>query len=158
VAAQSYSIHFLEYSETCILRGALMKTSTDYGTAAQLLKTLGHPIRLALLGELVNGPKCVSDIQDLVDVRQANVSQHLAILRRAKLVSCHEHGNVRCYYLLRPGLVRDLLQLFGRNYPVVERTPEAVRRAARKRLQREFREPRVGADTVSAPCRTGACP
>ena len=135
-----------------------MDGSTDYGTAAQLLKTLGHPVRLALLGELVNGPKCVRDIQDLVDVPQANVSQHLAILRQAKLVTCHEHGNVRCYYLLRPGLVRDLLQLFGRDYPVVERTPETVRRGARKRLQRESSEQSVRDDTVSVSCQPGACP
>lgn len=135
-----------------------MDGSTDYGTAARLLKTLGHPVRLSLLGELVNGPKCVSDIQDLVDVRQANVSQHLAILRRAKLVSCHEHGNVRCYYLLRPCLVRDLLLLIGRDYPVVERTPEAVRRAAHKRLHRESSEPRGGDDMASTGCQTGARP
>ncbi len=135
-----------------------MKTSTDYGTAAQLLKTLGHPVRLSLLGELVNGPKCVSDIRDLMGVRQANVSQHLAILRRTKLVACHEHGNVRCYYLLRPGLVRDLLRVVGRDYPVVERTPEAVRRAARKRLQRESSHQCVGDDTVSTGCQTGARP
>ncbi len=135
-----------------------MDSSVDYCATAQLLKTLGHPVRLALLGELVNGPKCVSDIQDLVDVRQANVSQHLAILRRAKLVTCHEHGNVRCYYLLRPELVRELLQLFGRDYPVVECTPETVHRAARKRRQRESGQRRTGGDTVAMNCRTGACP
>jgi ArsR family transcriptional regulator len=135
-----------------------MESTPDHCAAAQLLKTLGHPVRLALLGELAKGPKCVSDIQDLVEVRQANVSQHLAILRRAKLVSCHEHGNVRCYYLLRPGLVRDLLQLFGRDYPVVERTPDAVRRAARQRRHRESSEPRIRNDTASAGCQTGARP
>ncbi len=135
-----------------------MDGRTDYDTAAQLLKTLGHPVRLSLLSELVNGPKCVSDIQDLVEIRQANVSQHLAILRRAKLVSCHEHGNVRCYYLLRPGLVHDLLQLLGHDYPVVERTPEAVRRAAHKRLHRESTETRGRNDTASAGCQTGARP
>ncbi len=112
----------------------------DFSTGAQLLKTLGHPVRLALLEKLVGGPKCVSDIQELLDVRQANVSQHLAILRRVQLVTCHEHGNVRCYYLLRPGLVRDLLRLLGRDYPVIEQTPAAVRRAAGERLRREGTE------------------
>jgi ArsR family transcriptional regulator len=137
-----------------------MDDSRDYRAAARLLKVLGHPVRLALLGELAKGPKCVSDIQDLVDVRQANVSQHLATLRQAKLVTCHEHGNVRCYYLLRPGLVRDLLCLVGRDYPAIERTPEAVRRAALRRQRRDLCE-RHGAADLAAPgarCRTGARP
>lgn len=60
-----------------------MDSSLDYCATAQLLKMLGHPVRLALLDELGKGPKCVSDIRDLVNVRQANVPQHLAILRRA---------------------------------------------------------------------------
>ena len=37
---------------------------------------------LALIDELAKGPKCVTDMQDLWQVRQANISQHLAVLRQ----------------------------------------------------------------------------
>lgn len=107
-----------------------MTDSQRWGRAANLLKMLGHPVRLALIEELSKAPKCVTDIQDLLEVRQANVSQHLAMLREAEIVACHEDGNLRCYYVLRPGLVRDLLQLLGRDYPCEPRDATQVRRAA----------------------------
>ena len=74
-------------------------------------------MRLALLAELARHPKCVSDIRDLLDIAQANVSQHLAALRDAEIVACHEQGNVRCCYLLRPELVHDVLRLAHEQYP-----------------------------------------
>jgi ArsR family transcriptional regulator, arsenate/arsenite/antimonite-responsive transcriptional repressor len=114
----------------CTDRGADLTESRRWGRAANLLRLLGHPVRLALLEELSRAPKCVTDIQDLLEVRQANVSQHLAVLREAEIVACHEDGNLRCYYVLRPGLVRDLLQLLGRDHPCKPRNATQVRRAA----------------------------
>lgn len=104
-----------------------------WGGAANLLRLLGHPVRLALIDELSKAPKCVTDIQDLLEVRQANVSQHLALLRRAKIVDFHEDGNLRCYYVLRPGLVRDLMRFLGREYPCAPRDASRVRLAAGSR-------------------------
>jgi ArsR family transcriptional regulator, arsenate/arsenite/antimonite-responsive transcriptional repressor len=100
---------------------------------AALLRVLGHPVRLAILMELTAGPKCVTDIQELLDVQQANVSQHLAALRHEKIVDYHEDGKLRCYYLARPGLVKSLLRFIGSDYPVVCQSKEAVRQAGRKR-------------------------
>lgn len=107
-----------------------MSGRQQWRDAADRLRLLGHPVRLALLDELSKAPKCVTDIQDLLDVRQANVSQHLAILRQAKIVGFHEDGNVRCYYILRPELVRDVMRFLGREYPSKPRTAVQVRRAA----------------------------
>ena len=101
--------------------------------AADLLRLLAHPTRLALLAELARGPKCVSDIQELLAVRQANVSQHLALLRRDRLVDYHEDGKLRCYYLARPGLVAALMAFLGGPHPVVPRAAAWVRQAARRR-------------------------
>ena len=64
-----------------------MTDTQRWGKSANLLKMLGHPVRLALIEELSKAPKCVTDIQDLLDVRQANVSQHLAVLREAEIVA-----------------------------------------------------------------------
>ncbi|MFW6169981.1 MAG: ArsR/SmtB family transcription factor [Planctomycetota bacterium] len=101
--------------------------------AAEQLRLLGHPVRLALLEELSKAPKCVTDIQDLLEVRQANVSRHLAVLRHAGIVDYHEDGNVRCYYILRPRLVRDLLRFVGGDYPTEYKSAVQIRRAAAKR-------------------------
>jgi ArsR family transcriptional regulator len=107
-----------------------MSDVQQWRDAADQLRLLGHPVRLALLAELSKGPKCVTDIQDLLEVRQANVSQHLAMLRQAKIVDYHEDGNVRCYYILRPGLVRDLMRFLGREHPSEPKTAAQIRRAA----------------------------
>lgn len=96
--------------------------SEPFVVDAELLKACGHPTRLMILNELLAGVKCVTDIEDLLSVRQANVSQHLAVLRHAKLVDFARDGALRCYYLTRPRLVRDLLRLLQRGDAPVERT------------------------------------
>lgn len=98
---------------------------------AEFLKACGHPTRLLILNELLAGVKCVTDIEDLLSVRQANVSQHLSVLRHAKLVDFARDGALRCYYLTRPKLVRDLLRLLKRGDPVLKRTRGQI--AAQKR-------------------------
>ena len=118
-----------------------MNGTPQWPEAAELLRLLGHPLRLALLHELAKGPKCVNDIHELLETAQANVSQHLAVLRKARLVGSHEHANLRCYYLLRPGLVRDLLRFLAREYPPVPKTPAQVKRAAQARQRRGARAP-----------------
>ncbi len=110
-----------------------MSEIPQWREAANLLRLLGHPVRLAVLEELSRGPKCVTHIQDLLEVRQANISQHLAVLRQAKIVDYHEDGNQRCYYILRPGLVRDLMRFAVSDYPVRPKTQVQVRRAANAR-------------------------
>jgi len=64
-----------------------------------------------ILNELLSGVKCVTDIEDLLSARQANISQHLTVLRHCKLVDFAQDGSLRCFYLSRPRLVRDMLRL-----------------------------------------------
>lgn len=105
----------------------------DPKDAAELLKAFSHPTRLAILQELAAGPKCVTDMEELLPARQANISQHLAVLRHAKLVDYAQDGTLRCYYLCRPKLVEDMLTLVGRDDPVVTRTAEEIQ-ADKERL------------------------
>ena len=116
-----------------------MSDVQQWREAADQLRLLGHPVRLTLLDELSKTPKCVTDIQDLLKVRQANISQHLAVLRQAKIVDYHEKGNLRCYYILRPGLVRDLMRFLGKDYPLKPKSAEQVRRACRNMMKAEVR-------------------
>jgi len=103
---------------------------------AELLRLLGHPTRLLILQELARGVKCVTDIQDLLDIPQPNVSQHLAVLRQARIVDYYEEGRLRCYYLLRPALVAALLGFLEGDYPVERRGRGEVRQEGRDRASK----------------------
>jgi DNA-binding transcriptional ArsR family regulator len=69
----------------------------DFETDAQILKALAHPTRLRIIEILQQEPICVKHIGDLMDVPQANLSQHLTILRNGGIVSCAREGNRSCY-------------------------------------------------------------
>jgi ArsR family transcriptional regulator len=112
-----------------------MSEVPDSRSAAELLKAFSHPTRLAILQELLAGPKCVTDMEELLPARQANISQHLAVLRHAHLVDYAQDGSLRCYYLSRPQLVQDMLALVGRDDPVVKRSPAEIQ-ADKQRLAR----------------------
>ena len=116
-----------------------MPDALEPQAVAELLKAFSHPTRLAILQELIAGPKCVTDMEELLPARQANISQHLAVLRHAKLVDYAQDGALRCYYLCRPRLVQDMLALVGRNEPVMRRTAEEIR-ADKERLEEALRK------------------
>jgi len=102
---------------------------------AELLRILGHPVRLRILEELSKGTKCVSDIQDLLGVPQSNISQHLLSLRRYQLIDYTEDGVLRCYFIAKAELVRDLFEFLKKDYPVARGTEVShykQRRAAGK--------------------------
>ena len=84
---------------------------------AELLRQLGHPVRLAILEELMKSSKCVTDIRDFLEVPQPNVSQHLTVLRQQRIVDFSEDGKLRCYYLKRPALVHALFKFIFGEYP-----------------------------------------
>ena len=115
----------------------------DPQVLAELIKAFAHPTRLLILRELLAGPKCVTDIEDLVPARQANISQHLAVLRFAKLVDYAQDGTLRCYYLARPELVESVLDVVTRDHRVIKRTANDIK-AEKERAARETKSPGVG--------------
>ena len=99
---------------------------------ASLLTVIAHPVRLAILEALCEKPRCVKDINAVVPLAQAQLSQHMAALRKAELVASHACGTLRCYYILRPTLVKKLIPLLCREHPVQSRDCDAVMRAAKR--------------------------
>lgn len=67
--------------------------------AADLLRALGSPIRLAIVSALSAEPRCVHELVDSVGVSQPLVSQHLRVLRGARLVSTERRGKEVVYTL-----------------------------------------------------------
>lgn len=101
---------------------------------AHLLRVMAHPVRLMILETLSESSCCVKDLNSLVPIAQPHLSQHMAALRRAKLVDCHSSGNLRCYYLLQPTLVRRFIRLLSKVHPVHFRDRARVVKEARKRI------------------------
>jgi ArsR family transcriptional regulator, virulence genes transcriptional regulator len=67
--------------------------------AAGLLKELANPARLLILCQLVGAEKSVGELCEIVDLSQSAVSQHLARLREAGLVSPDKRGQMVYYRL-----------------------------------------------------------
>ncbi|RLB00144.1 MAG: ArsR family transcriptional regulator [Deltaproteobacteria bacterium] len=83
----------------------------DLEKAAAFFKVLGNPVRLRIMKELYEGQKCVGEVESCVRITQANVSQHLSLLKLHGLVDCIKKGNTRCYYLTEPELMEKVFQL-----------------------------------------------
>ena len=69
-----------------------------------MLKALGHPDRVRLVEELRNEEKDVQTLSDTLGVRQARVSQHLAVLRATHIVEDRRNGRHVLYRLAKPAL------------------------------------------------------
>jgi DNA-binding transcriptional ArsR family regulator len=67
--------------------------------AATYLKTLAHEGRLMILCHLGSGEKSVGELESLLDIRQAAVSQMLARLREEGLVTTRRDGKTIYYSL-----------------------------------------------------------
>jgi len=95
---------------------------------AELLKAFAHPTRLQILGELRKGTRCVTDMEEILPVTQVNISQHLTVLRNARLVDFAQEGALRCYYISRPKLVEGVLALLSADHLVIRKTKEQIDR------------------------------
>lgn len=60
---------------------------------AGMLKTMAHPIRLKILCLLQEGEMTVGDLQRVVKTTNANVSQHLTILRNQGIITFRKDAN-----------------------------------------------------------------
>jgi len=58
-----------------------------------ILKSISHPLRLSILCLLLDGEKSVGDIQSILKTTNANISQHLSILRNQNILSTRKDAN-----------------------------------------------------------------
>ena len=103
---------------------------------ATALKALAEPDRLKIVQCLLEGPRSVSEVADALAEPLANVSHHLAVLRKARLVRSRKHGKFVVYSLhpdvfrpAEPGGAPDrldlgccLLELTGADKPLADRS------------------------------------
>lgn len=66
---------------------------------AELFRTLGHPVRIRVLELLQDGPRAVHELLAEIAVEPSNLSQQLAVLRRAGIVVSTREGSTVLYSL-----------------------------------------------------------
>ena len=77
--------------------------------ASDFLKALSHEARLVILCLLLEGEKSVTEIEQMLSLRQPAVSQQLARLRADDLVETRRDGKNIYYSLARPE-VRQVIE------------------------------------------------
>jgi DNA-binding transcriptional ArsR family regulator len=77
---------------------------------ANVFHALAHPTRIAILEVLRNGEASAGAIQEYLGIEQANLSQHLAILRSRQIVAHRKEGN-QVFYSLRNKVLIKVLDL-----------------------------------------------
>lgn len=93
-----------------------------YEAKAELFRTLGHPVRIRVLELLDRGPKQVRELLAAIDIEASNLSQQLAVLRRAGLVSSTRSGTAVVYELATPEVAALLYA--GRHLLAAELAPQ----------------------------------
>lgn len=83
--------------------------------ASELLKALAHEARLVILCLLVERERSVSELEQLLNLRQPAVSQQLARLRADDLVDARRDGKNIYYTLARPE-VREVIAALHRAF------------------------------------------
>ena len=78
--------------------------------AAAFLKALSHEGRLMILCHLASGEKSVTELESLLQLRQAAVSQQLTRLRLEGIVAPRREGKV-IFYSLKDERARQIIDL-----------------------------------------------
>lgn len=75
--------------------------------ASELLRAAAHPQRLAILDALGQGKRlCNRELQALLGIEQAILSQHLTLMRDRGLLRCEKEGKYTFWSLERPEFMK----------------------------------------------------
>lgn len=76
--------------------------------SVKIFKALGHPIRYKIVKFLYDGPKCVCKLNENIEFSQANLSQHLKILKEAGILSSEKVG-MNIHYRLSSEEIKNVI-------------------------------------------------
>lgn len=80
---------------------------------AEVLQALAHPTRVAIVEVLRSGEVTAGKLGETLGLEQANVSQHLSILRTKKIVTTRKVAN-QVFYSLRDPILTKVLDILRR--------------------------------------------
>ncbi|MGB9112405.1 MAG: metalloregulator ArsR/SmtB family transcription factor [Acidimicrobiales bacterium] len=79
-----------EYQHSTVISSTVIESTQV--EAAAWLGALADPVRLAVVGVLAGGQRCVCDLQERIPVAPNLLSYHLRVLREAGLISSTRRG------------------------------------------------------------------
>ncbi|MFN3469923.1 MAG: ArsR/SmtB family transcription factor [Novosphingobium sp.] len=106
-----------------------MRGAATIEEQAELLRVLGHPLRLAVLRELTGGERAVGAIAERTGLGLSVLSQQLAILRKAALVSARREAK-QVFYSIDPARMAQAAALIGALVPAPDPGVEDVKAEA----------------------------
>ncbi|MBI2432159.1 MAG: winged helix-turn-helix transcriptional regulator [Candidatus Hydrogenedentes bacterium] len=92
-----------------------MKPDTLREFKAGIFQALAHPTRVAIAEVLRDGELSAGAIFERLGLEQANVSQHLAVMRAKGVVTNRKEGN-QVFYSLRHPMLVDVLDTMRRYF------------------------------------------
>lgn len=80
---------------------------------AEVLKAIAHPVRLSILWDLIeNGEKRASDLNTIIDMDAASVSQHLTRMNNIGLFKKRRNGTEIYYSLVDVDGIEKMMKIF----------------------------------------------
>lgn len=86
--------------------------SRNFIDEAEILKVLGHPVRLKIVAGLCTRECNVKHIWECLGLPQATVSQHLALLKNKGIIEGKREG-VEVHYTVVHPLAKKLIEILG---------------------------------------------
>jgi DNA-binding transcriptional ArsR family regulator len=120
----------------------LSRMIANAAKATSLLKALANKHRLIILCHVAGGEKSVGELEELLGMRQAHLSQHLARLRRDDLVKTRRDSRT-IYYELESSVAGEIVHLLYQFYC-------APRRAKGRKIRSLARQTRTGRPRAAA--------
>jgi ArsR family transcriptional regulator len=93
----------------------LKKMQASADDACRLMKVLSNRDRMMLLCQIGQGEKCVSELEDCLDIHQPTLSQQLTVLRNEELVETRREGK-QIYYSLTSNVAVAVMDVLYQNY------------------------------------------
>ena len=118
-----------------------MLTEAMTEVVARRFRALGEPTRLRILQSLEDGEKPVSDIVEILEASQPNISKHLKALCQEGLVNRRREGLNICYSIADP-MVFKLCELICRDATERARAQLAELDGTFHKRQKNSRAPR----------------
>lgn len=81
--------------------------------AASKLRAISHPVRIAILDMLHNGPMSVTEIFEKLKIDQATASHHLNILKSKGVLAGQRNGK-RIFYSLKHQTLSEIIDCINR--------------------------------------------
>ena len=95
------------------IKAEIMSQAAD--VVVELLQSLGNKSRLMIICQLLEGEKSVGQLAEFLQARESTVSQHLALLRKDRLVTTRRDGQT-IFYSISSDPARRIIELLYEIY------------------------------------------